>query len=85
VPVDILDGLLQFGKRTPAISRGSWIEAKLPPSPYRPPHEGRGGSGRTGRGRVIDLDRALPGAKDRPSGLRYDGSLIYPPDSTLRG
>jgi hypothetical protein len=24
-------------------------------------------------------------AKNWPSGLRYDGSLIYPPDSTLRG
>jgi L-Ala-D/L-Glu epimerase / N-acetyl-D-glutamate racemase len=37
------------------------------------------------RARVIDLDGPLLLAKDRPDGLHYDGSLIYPPDSTLWG
>ncbi len=35
--------------------------------------------------RVVDLDGPLLLAKDRPGGLRYEGSLIYPPDSTLWG
>ena len=37
------------------------------------------------RARVVDLDGPLLLAKDRPGGLRYDGSLIYPPDSALWG
>jgi len=35
--------------------------------------------------RVVDLDGALLLAKDRPDGLRYDGSLVYPPTSALWG
>jgi L-alanine-DL-glutamate epimerase-like enolase superfamily enzyme len=37
------------------------------------------------RARVIDLDGPLLLAEDRPGGLRYDGSLIYPPESALWG
>jgi L-Ala-D/L-Glu epimerase len=37
------------------------------------------------RARVVDLDGALLLAKDRPDGLRYDGSLVYPPTSALWG
>ena len=37
------------------------------------------------RARVVDLDGPLLLAKDRPSGLRYDGSLAYPPDAALWG
>lgn len=37
------------------------------------------------RTRVVDLDGPLLLAHDRPKGLRYDGSLIYPPDSALWG
>lgn len=32
-----------------------------------------------------DLDGPLLLAKDRPNGLRYEGSLVYPPDSDLWG
>lgn len=32
-----------------------------------------------------DLDGPLLLAQDRPDRLRYDGSLIYPPDSALWG
>jgi L-alanine-DL-glutamate epimerase-like enolase superfamily enzyme len=35
--------------------------------------------------RVADLDGPLLLARDRPDGLRYDGSLVYPPDHTLWG
>lgn len=35
--------------------------------------------------RVTDLDGPLLLARDRPDGLRYDGSLVYPPDHTLWG
>ena len=35
--------------------------------------------------RVVDLDGPLLLARDRPEGLRYDGSLAYPPDATLWG
>lgn len=35
--------------------------------------------------RVADLDGPLLLAKDRPHGLRYEGSLVYPPDHTLWG
>ena len=35
--------------------------------------------------RVVDLDGALLLAKDRDDGLRYDGSLVYPPSSALWG
>ncbi len=37
------------------------------------------------RARVVDLDGPLLLAKDRPDGLRYDGSLAYPPDPALWG
>ena len=35
--------------------------------------------------RVIDLDGPLLLAQDREGGLRYDGSMVYPPDVTLWG
>jgi len=35
--------------------------------------------------RVVDLDGPLLLAKDRPDGLRYQGSLVYPPDARLWG
>jgi L-alanine-DL-glutamate epimerase-like enolase superfamily enzyme len=37
------------------------------------------------RARVVDLDGALLLAKDRPDGLRYEGSLVHPPTSRLWG
>jgi L-alanine-DL-glutamate epimerase-like enolase superfamily enzyme len=37
------------------------------------------------RARVVDLDGPLLLAKDRPGGLRYDGSLVYPPTPALWG
>jgi L-Ala-D/L-Glu epimerase len=37
------------------------------------------------RARVVDLDGPLLLAKDRSDGLRYDGSLVHPPDATLWG
>jgi L-alanine-DL-glutamate epimerase-like enolase superfamily enzyme len=37
------------------------------------------------RARVVDLDGALLLAKDRPHGLRYEGSLVYPPTPALWG
>lgn len=37
------------------------------------------------RARVVDLDGPLLLARDRPDGLRYDGSLAYPSDTTLWG
>jgi L-alanine-DL-glutamate epimerase-like enolase superfamily enzyme len=37
------------------------------------------------RARVVDLDGPLLLAKDRPEGLRYEGSLVYPPDPKLWG
>ena len=37
------------------------------------------------RARVVDLDGPLLLAKDRPDGLRYDGSLVYPPTPALWG
>jgi L-Ala-D/L-Glu epimerase len=37
------------------------------------------------RARVVDLDGPLLLAKDRPNGLRYDGSLVYPPTPALWG
>jgi len=37
------------------------------------------------RARVVDLDGPLLLAKDRPDGLRYDGSLAYPPTPALWG
>jgi L-alanine-DL-glutamate epimerase-like enolase superfamily enzyme len=37
------------------------------------------------RARVVDLDGALLLAKDRPNGLRYDGSLVYPATPELWG
>ncbi len=35
--------------------------------------------------RVVDLDGPLLLAKDRPDGLRYDGSLVHPPTTALWG
>jgi L-alanine-DL-glutamate epimerase-like enolase superfamily enzyme len=35
--------------------------------------------------RVVDLDGPLLLAKDRPNGLRYDGSTMYPPEPALWG
>jgi L-Ala-D/L-Glu epimerase len=35
--------------------------------------------------RFVDLDGPLLLARDRVEGLRYDGSLIHPPDATLWG
>jgi L-alanine-DL-glutamate epimerase-like enolase superfamily enzyme len=37
------------------------------------------------KARVVDLDGALLLAKDRPAGLRYQGSLVYPPTPALWG
>jgi len=37
------------------------------------------------RARFVDLDGPLLLAKDRASGLRYDGSTVYPPDPALWG
>jgi L-alanine-DL-glutamate epimerase-like enolase superfamily enzyme len=37
------------------------------------------------RARVVDLDGPLLLAKDRPDGLRYDGSLVHPPLPALWG
>ena len=37
------------------------------------------------RARVVDLDGPLLLAKDRPDGLRYDGSLLHPPTAALWG
>ncbi len=37
------------------------------------------------RARVVDLDGPLLLAKDRPDGLRYDGSLVHPPTAALWG
>jgi L-alanine-DL-glutamate epimerase-like enolase superfamily enzyme len=37
------------------------------------------------RARFVDLDGALLLAKDRPDGLRYDGSLVHPPTPALWG
>jgi L-Ala-D/L-Glu epimerase len=37
------------------------------------------------RARVVDLDGPLLLAKDRPDGLRFEGSRIYPPEPALWG
>jgi L-Ala-D/L-Glu epimerase len=37
------------------------------------------------RARVVDLDGPLLLAKDRPDGLRYEESLVYPPSPALWG
>jgi L-Ala-D/L-Glu epimerase len=37
------------------------------------------------RARVVDLDGALLLARDRPDGLRYDGSRVHPPTPALWG
>ena len=37
------------------------------------------------RARLVDLDGPLLLAKDRACGLRYDGSLVYPPEPALWG
>ncbi len=38
-----------------------------------------------GQARYIDLDGPLLLARDRPDGLRYEGSTVYPPGRTLWG
>jgi L-Ala-D/L-Glu epimerase len=35
--------------------------------------------------RLVDLDGPLLLARDRPDGLRYEGSLVYPPERVLWG
>jgi L-alanine-DL-glutamate epimerase-like enolase superfamily enzyme len=37
------------------------------------------------RARVVDLDGPLLLAADRPNGLRYEGSTLFPPESALWG
>jgi L-Ala-D/L-Glu epimerase len=37
------------------------------------------------RARVVDLDGPLLLARDRPDGLRYEASLVYPPTAALWG
>jgi L-Ala-D/L-Glu epimerase len=37
------------------------------------------------RARYVDLDGPLLLARDRPEGLRYQGSLVYPPQAVLWG
>ena len=37
------------------------------------------------RARFVDLDGPLLLARDRDGGLRYDGSLVYPPEAALWG
>jgi L-Ala-D/L-Glu epimerase len=37
------------------------------------------------RARFVDLDGPLLLARDREGGLRYDGSLVYPPEAALWG
>ena len=37
------------------------------------------------RARVVDLDGPLLLAKDRPNGLRFEGSRMYPPEPALWG
>ena len=39
----------------------------------------------TPRARFVDLDGPLLLARDREHGLRYDGSVVHPPDATLWG
>jgi L-Ala-D/L-Glu epimerase len=38
-----------------------------------------------GQARFVDLDGPLLLARDREGGLRYDGSLVYPPEAALWG
>jgi L-alanine-DL-glutamate epimerase-like enolase superfamily enzyme len=38
-----------------------------------------------GKARFVDLDGPLLLAADRPSGIRYDGSIAYPPGRALWG
>jgi hypothetical protein len=37
------------------------------------------------RARVVDLDGPLLLARDRAEGLRYEGSVMYPPTPALWG
>ena len=37
------------------------------------------------RARFVDLDGPLLLARDRPEGLLYEGSLVYPPEAALWG
>ena len=39
----------------------------------------------TSQARFVDLDGPLLLERDRDGGLRYDGSLVYPPDAALWG
>jgi hypothetical protein len=38
-----------------------------------------------GAARFVDLDGPLLLKRDRDDGLRYDGSLVYPPEAVLWG
>ena len=38
-----------------------------------------------GKAKFVDLDGPLLLAKDRPDGLRYEGSLVHPPSPALWG
>ena len=58
----------------------SWSAAwSRPRSPWRRPCCSRSAP------RVVDLDGPLLLAKDRPDGLRYEGSLVHPPTPALWG
>ena len=37
------------------------------------------------RARFVDLDGPLLLARDRPDGLRYEGSIVHPPTAALWG
>ena len=37
------------------------------------------------RARIVDLDGPLLLARDRPDGLRYEGSVVHPPTPALWG
>ncbi len=37
------------------------------------------------RAHFVDLDGPLLLARDRPDGLRYDGSVVHPPSPALWG
>ena len=69
------------GRRTPNGSAStSWSAAWWRPrSPWR-----RRCWSRNAR-RVVDLDGPLLLARDRPDGLRYEGSLVHPPTAALWG
>ena len=97
MPVDSLDGFPQIGERARAISRGSKTETVVAMAATGDgTHCGHGECvpypryGESPDRVVAAIHAGATGyclllAKERPSGLRSDGNLIYPPDSTLRG